>query len=1259
MKKGKSLLILFPVILVALMSVIFLLSVSAEESEPVVLYEVALQDGSVEYETAELTFNGLLTKYPTAKAIKLGKNAELKVEKVGSSNYNYVYNDLEIDLNGQSMTSNGATIRPSGAKVTIKNGKINQQGTNFAFINGSGVELTIENCEISVIANFVQLRNGTVTVNDSTITSTVSGSNAIFQISYVGATSNLVLDGCTIADVDMYLVSVGRQNDTKAKNITIKDTEFNTSRSVVSFMDQSNATNAPIKFDIKGDTKLSFDTFIKNHATMDNTTFNFTPGVKLSSMPNVTVEKVGYIDGATGYIDNTDATDKETYPVIITDVSLCYTIKLSDGTVKNIYGITTFEELVKEADSGSLITLYANVDLTSQIASAYITNKNLEINLNGFTFTNSGARLRSYGSSSITMYGGKIVDTNAQQFVFAGSSEADKNILWTFDDCEITADGNFVQIRNGTLKFKNSKINVKSGSNLVQFSTEGSHGSLSFDNCMVTLGSASLVSILRSSNTRERIVTVKDTTVTTSGKLLAFGTGAVEKGTITEIKFTGNTNLKYGSLDQKTNKDDQTIVKFGVGVKMSAPPTLDAGSIIFEDAEGIVKTDEATYCYTVSQSVPIIIQPKFSLTLYTDFTLNLCISAMYRDDIISVKMGDNQLSYTLSDGYCFYSITGISPLEVSDKQVIELEYYNYGLPIKKTIEYSITDYIAALLNSGYSVESKEMICRVTDYVAATFAYVGEELSEEVNNILESEKYAEIQNSEWVNVVPDSTANAGNLNSIIESARLVIDSGVKIRFYLKSGIGNGELQVSSKTVNRAYTVSDGMINSKNYFDVEMRAFEYFNGNFEITFGDVFGSYDFKAYANSKTVMEGSESLKELVLAMYNYFREAYEYVIVSEKDFGTPEYKTITFNTKGADITIDPITVKVGNTIPKPDLSEYTYIDSDGTAYKLTLYGWYNGEELWDFDYDIVFDDITLRAKWVFEDSFFEPKENASARAESTDVRMMSFNILSYKYNNQPPVDATRIANVTDTISRYLPDVVALQECDEKWYAGLNSNLSGYKFVNYDTEDQNKVGDYVNYSTIIYNTETLELIEWEQTPLPTSDNVSGRNITVAVFRNKESGKVFVCMSTHWCLSEKDRNANAVETLAKISEWQEKYPTSPIIIGADFNAFESEDSIISMTDNTGLFDTKNADSTGIICNGYHIGNGMRVEDKDVTNPDHWIRGPFSFCLSNMKNKETLDHVFATDAVSSLYFSAIVDSDALNASDHCPIYCDLAWQ
>ena len=73
---------------------------------------------------------------------------------------------------------------------------------------------------------------------------------------------------------------------------------------------------------------------------------------------------------------------------------------------------------------------------------------------------------------------------------------------------------------------------------------------------------------------------------------------------------------------------------------------------------------------------------------------------------------------------------------------------------------------------------------------------------------------------------------------------------------------------------------------------------------------------------------------------------------------------------------------------------------------------------------------------------------------------------------------------------------------------------------------------------------------------------------------------------------------------------------------------------------------------------IGSGMRVGEKDVTNPDHWIRGPFSFCLTNMKNKETLDHIFATDLVNSLYFSAIVDRDALNASDHCPIYCDLAW-
>ena len=1257
MKKGKLLTVLFLFMLVALLSTIFIISASAEESEATVLYEVTLQNGDVVNVTEEMTFNGILTAHPTANAIKL--HTDLKIEKVGSSSNNYVSNDLEINLNGKSIISNGAYIRPTGAKVTVKDGNIKQVTSNFAYISGTGVELIIDNCQINAIANFVHLRNGSVTVKNSTITSSANSTNAFFQISYVGATSNLLLDGCTIADVDMYLVSVGRQSDTKAKNITIKDTEFNTSRSVVSFMDQGDATNAPIKFDIKGDTKLSFNTFIKNHATMDNTTFNFAPGVKLSSMPNLTVEKVGYIDGASGYIENTDTTDKEIYPIIITDVSLCYSIKLSDGTVKDFYGSTTFEELVKEADSGSLITLYANIDLTTPIASTYITDKNLEIDLNGFTFTNSGARLRSYGNSSITMYGGKIVDTNAQQFVFSGSSEADKNISWTFDDCEIIADGNFVQIRNGSLEFKNSQITVKSGSNLVQFSTEGSHGSLSFDNCTVTLGSASLVSILRSSSTRERTITVKDSTVTTSGKLLAFGTGAVEQGTITEIKFIGNSNLKYGSLDQKTNKDEQTVVKFGVGVKMSEPPILGKGCIEFiNGAEGVMKTDDAKYPYLVSNRVPIIINPKFSLTLYTDFTLNLCIGAEYREDVISVKMGKTNLSSNLSDGYCYYAIKGISPLDVADKHVIELEYYNYGLPIKKTIEYSVSDYIVALLNSGYSIESKEMICRASDYICATFAYVGEELPESVKSIIESDVYAKIQNVEWVDTVPASSTNVGELSSVIDSARLVIDSGVKIRFYLKDEIGNGELKVNSKTVDKTYTVSDGLINSNQFFDVEMRAFEYFNGKLEISFGSFSGSYDFRAYANSKAVTEGSESLQMLVVAMYNYFREANEYVKVLDKDFGAPQYYTVTFGTKGADITIDPISIKAGNTIPEPDLSEYTYIDSNGNVYNLTLYGWYNGEELWDFEYDIVLEDITLRAKWIFEDSFFDPKEDAAVRAEGTDVRMMSFNVLSYKYNNQPPVDATRIGNVTDTILRYLPDVVALQECDEKWYDALNTYLTGYKFVNFDTEDQNKVNGYVNYSTIIYNTETLELIEWEQTPLPTSDNVCGRNVTVAVFRNKESGKLFICMSTHWCLTEKARSANATETLAKISEWQEKYPTTPIFLGGDFNAVDSESSISAFVDNTGIYDTKNAVNKGIICNGYHIGTGMRVEDKDVTNPDHWIRGTFSFCLSNVKSTENLDHIFATSGVTSLYYSVVVDRDALNASDHCPIYCDLAW-
>ncbi|MBR1891295.1 MAG: endonuclease/exonuclease/phosphatase family protein, partial [Clostridia bacterium] len=315
--------------------------------------------------------------------------------------------------------------------------------------------------------------------------------------------------------------------------------------------------------------------------------------------------------------------------------------------------------------------------------------------------------------------------------------------------------------------------------------------------------------------------------------------------------------------------------------------------------------------------------------------------------------------------------------------------------------------------------------------------------------------------------------------------------------------------------------------------------------------------------------------------------------------------------------------------------------------------------------NVIMGDITLKARWTLDDEFFAVKQNASVRAEDTTIRAMSFNILCDDYNNKPAV-APRVPGVVNTILRYMPDVIGLQECDDQWYAALaaDSSLSAkFKFINYDSTAQNKVTygstKYTNYSTIMYNKDVLELVEWtQQLHNPPCGNYNCRVFTIAVFRIKQSGKLFIFTSTHLALSVDERVDQVNNMKSVIDQWKAKYPDVPFMMSGDYNANESEISIINLMSQNDLFDSKNAKVKGTVCRTGHISNGMLTVSRDPAIPSHWILGRASVTSKNLTTIECIDHILLSNGVESLYYDTIHDSEALDTSDHMPIYCDVKF-
>ena len=101
------------------------------------------------------------------------------------------------------------------------------------------------------------------------------------------------------------------------------------------------------------------------------------------------------------------------------------------------------------------------------------------------------------------------------------------------------------------------------------------------------------------------------------------------------------------------------------------------------------------------------------------------------------------------------------------------------------------------------------------------------------------------------------------------------------------------------------------------------------------------------------------------------------------------------------------------------------------------------------------------------------------------------------------------------------------------------------------------------------------------------------------------------------------------------------------------------ITTFLSESGFTDTKEAAETkGLICKTIHRGNGMTTGVKDLNNPNQWYRGRVSFFAEQILTTECIDHIFTSSTVKTLFYDTPLDDDALNSSDHLPIYCDLMF-
>lgn len=258
-----------------------------------------------------------------------------------------------------------------------------------------------------------------------------------------------------------------------------------------------------------------------------------------------------------------------------------------------------------------------------------------------------------------------------------------------------------------------------------------------------------------------------------------------------------------------------------------------------------------------------------------------------------------------------------------------------------------------------------------------------------------------------------------------------------------------------------------------------------------------------------------------------------------------------------------------------------------------------------------------------------------ALAQGAEMRFMSFNILSEYLAPKVSVDERKNI-VAATILTYAPDVIGLQEATSRWKKTLTAMLKGkYAFLDTRTERGKD-----NSSPLMYNMETVTLLEHGVRTLASGNSESARVISWGYFERKSDGARFLVANTHWDLTgmTESRTKQAIEMGDFIASMKQKYNCPAITVG-DYNTQSHQDQFRTYLEHSGLFD---AGLTAKVINR-NFKSTHTLFEPPVPAPDILA----------------IDHVFYSSDIEALYYNMLIDEDVLDASDHFPVYADIRFK
>jgi len=275
------------------------------------------------------------------------------------------------------------------------------------------------------------------------------------------------------------------------------------------------------------------------------------------------------------------------------------------------------------------------------------------------------------------------------------------------------------------------------------------------------------------------------------------------------------------------------------------------------------------------------------------------------------------------------------------------------------------------------------------------------------------------------------------------------------------------------------------------------------------------------------------------------------------------------------------------------------------------------------------------------------------------MRIMTSNIWGDYFGNPT---AIRDDQLFEVYKKYAPDVIGMQEVTASWYqSSLLKNLSAdYYFIGTELFEPN---NYIPLAIKKKSTLLAKGYEYIEQPYDLS-----KGVTWAVVKLQDGRIVGLCNTHFWWMQGPEhtrcRNSNA-EQLSEIMRYINRRYSCPVFALGDMNASMS-DTIFDIYRAHGMAPlielAEQRDST---CS--HHGNPVRGDDGryhgSKVSQERLVRMRQRLGVDENSDEfdymASIDHIVGLgDGYKVLQYRVVEDQDALDATDHSPVFADIEF-